>query len=169
MSKELLDLHLQLLVLQFGRTQVVRSLARIDLVSEDAIEKELDLLSKAKVAKSPKSRPTQEALLARLQLPQEIHDVIGLIAREFENKRFLGERRLVEKFLIAHGVPKAPKNRSDALPKVLSILSKLSIIELKEILSTVLDAKSGSEYSHLAGAIMNLRDVDQNRRQTGPT
>ena len=165
MAKELLDLHVQLLVLQYGRTRVVSSLAHLNHVSEEVLEKELASLSSAKASRPSKAKPTAEELLSRLQLPRETHETIAQIIREFENKRFLGELRLVEKFLVTHGMHKAPRNRGDALPKVLSILANLPIAELKEILSKSSDASSGSEYSHLAGAIMNIRHGDHNQNK----
>ena len=155
MEKELLDIHLKLLVLEHGRERVVRSLARVGEVSEASIEHQLASAAKTKVAKPTRIRPTIDELLSRMQFVPGTRDSIATLAREFLNKRFLGEIRLVEKFLREHNVGTAPKNRMDALPKVLSVLAGLSESELHEMVSDLANSSSGgSGFARLAGAIM---------------
>src|SRR2546427_1150779 len=49
--------------------------------------------------RSSKGSPTAEQLLSRMVLQPAKRERVAALAREFENKRFLGELRLVGKFL----------------------------------------------------------------------
>jgi hypothetical protein len=157
MSTHLLDMHLQLLVLEHGRTKVVQSLARISEVSEASIEAQLAAAAKVKAAKSSKVLRTPDELLNRIELPPAKREILASLAREFENKRFLGELRLVEKFFREHQVKTRPKSRISALPKVLSILAALPETDLSELLNDCANKSAGSDFSHLAGAIMGKK------------
>jgi hypothetical protein len=154
MSSDLLDMHLKLLVLEHGRPRVVQSLARVTEVSEANLESQLAATAKLKAAKSAKIRPTPDEILARMELSPAKREQLTALAREFANKRLLGELRLVEKFLREHGVKTVPKTRMHALPKVLSILATLPDSELGELLADSADANAGSGLARLAGAIM---------------
>lgn len=160
MNKDLLDIHLRLLLLEHGRERVVRSLARAGEVSEARIEEQLASATKTKSAKPVKTRPTLDELLDRMQLMPDTRDNVTRLAREFLNKRFLGEMRLVERFLREHGMQATPKTRMDALPKVLSVLGSLPEKELHELVDDCATARSGSEFAHLAGAIMGSSKHD---------
>lgn len=168
MPSELLDIHLQLLVLQYGRARVLNSLAHISQVTPEVIEAELARLLRAKATKPSKTKPSHESLLNKLGLPPEKQTIVALLVREYDNKRFLGELRLVDKFLRTHGHLQPAKSRDAAFPKVLSMLANMPFSELQEILSSVIDAKPGSEYSNLAGAIMNLRRETPDRGSATP-
>lgn len=160
MSTDLLDLHLKLLVLEHGRARVVQTLARVNKVSEANLESQLAATAKVKAAKSAKVRPTPDELLARMELPPAKRESLATLVREFTNKRFLGELRLVEKFFREHGVKTVPKTRMDALPKVLSVLATLSESELGELLAVSENASAGSGFAHLAGAIIGPSQRD---------
>ena len=157
MRTQFLDLHLRLLVLEHGRTQVIQSLARIGGVSEQDIESQLASTAQAKAAKMSKTHPTSEQLLARLALPPAKRERLTTLTREFENKRFLGELRLVGKFFREHSVETTAKTRMRALPKVLSILATLPESELDELLADCAKDSAGSGFSQLAGAIMGKK------------
>jgi len=135
----------------------VQTLARISEVSETIIENELASAAKAKIIKSAKGRPTPDQLLARMELQPAKRERLATLAREFENKRFLGELRLVGKFFREHQAGTVPKTRMRALPKVLSILAALPESELDELLADCLNENSSSGFSHLAGAIMGQK------------
>ena len=156
-SMEYLDLHIKVLVLEHGRARVVQSLARISGVSETSVEDELLLASKIQSVKASKKIPTSAELLEKMDLPVAKRESLGTLAREFENKRFLGEMRLVLKFLREHQVTLAPKSRLRALPKVLSILAGLSQDKPEELIADCTIDNSRSGYSHLAGAIMGQK------------
>ena len=111
-------------------------------------------VAKAKSVKSIKSRPSLDELLNRMELEPDKREPVAHLAREFLNKRFLGEMRLVGKFLREHGVSNAPKTRKDALPKILAVLASLSESELRELVDDCAMERSGSGFAHLAGAIM---------------
>jgi hypothetical protein len=157
MPSDLLDLHLKLLVLEHGRKRVVQTLARISEVSETSLENELASAAQAKTIKSSKVKPTPELLLARMDLQPAKRERLATLAREFENKRFLGELRLVAKFFREHQVATVPKTRMRALPKVLSLLAALPESELDDLLAACVNESSGSGFSHLAGAIMGQK------------
>ena len=154
MVTDLLDINLKLLVLQHGRPRVLQSLAHISEVSEENIKNQLASIAKAKAAKSAKTRPTSDELLARMDLPTAKRELLFSLMREFENKRFLGEMRLVGKFLREHQVGTVPKTRLLALPKVLQILADMPESELENLLSDSANQNGGSGFSNLAGAIM---------------
>jgi hypothetical protein len=154
MSTELIDLHLQLLLLEHGRARVVQSLARISNVSEESIELQLSNAARARLLKSSKASATPEQLLAKIHLHPDKRERLATLAREFMNKRFLGELRLVVKFLREHNVGIVPKTRMRALPKVVSILATLPDSDLDALLVDCENESSRSGFAHLAGAIM---------------
>jgi len=155
---EYLDLHLKVLVLEHGRGRVVQSLARICGVSEDSIEAELILAAQRSSQKSPKKMSTSAELLDKIAISDgSKRDALATLLREFENKRFLGEMRLVLKFLREHQVSTVPKTRLSGLPKVLSILANLSQDKLDALVADCNSDASRSGYSHLAGAIMGQK------------
>jgi uncharacterized iron-regulated protein len=157
MPTDLLDLHLKLLVLEHGRTRVVQSLARISEVSEASIQEQLASATRAKVLKSSKVSSTPDQLLAKMELQPAKRERLATLAREYENKRFLGELRLVGKFFREHQVGAVPKTRVRALPKVLSILAALPESQLDELVADCVNESSRSGFSHLAGAIMGQK------------
>ncbi len=157
MTSELLDLYLRLLVLEHGRPRVVQSLARISEVSEATIEEQLVAAAKAKTVKSSKGNRTPDQLLARMQLEPAKRDRLATLVREFLNKRFLGELRLVGKFFREHQVGTVPKTRMRALPKLVSTLATLPESELDELLTDCTNESAPSGFSHLAGAIMGQK------------
>lgn len=154
MATDLLDMHLKLLVLEHGRARVVQSLAHVNGVSEASIESQLATAERAKAVKSARIPPTPDELLARMDMPTAKRDCLATLTREFVNKRFLGELRLVGKFLREHGVNTVPKTRAQALPKVLSILATMPETELNELISDTTNEQGSSGFAHLAGAIM---------------
>jgi hypothetical protein len=161
MVTDLLDINLKLLVLQHGRPRVLQSLAHISDVSQESIENQLTSIAKAKAAKLTRTRPTPDELLARMDLPAAKRELLSSLMREFENKRFLGELRLVGKFFREHEVGAAPKTRKNALPKVLQVLANLPVSELENLLSDCANQNGGSGFSNLAGAIMGSQLNDK--------
>lgn len=157
MATELLDLHLKLLVLEHGRTRVVQSLARLSEVSEASIEAQLADAAKAKAAKASKRSPSVDQMLAKINFDPGKRERLAILAREFGNKRFLGELRLVGKFFREHQAGTVPKTRMQALPKVLSILATLPESDLDSLLADHANESSQSGFSHLAGAIMGQK------------
>jgi hypothetical protein len=157
MANDLLDLHLKLLVLERGRARVLQSLARISSVSEENIESQLASAAKAKITKSAKIQAVPGQLLAKMELEPSKRHRLESLSREFENKRFLGELRLVGKFFREHEAGIVPKTRIRALPKVLSILASLPESELDELLANCTNETAGSGFSQLAGAIMGQK------------
>jgi hypothetical protein len=152
MSTELLDLHVKLLVLEHGRSRVLSSLARAAEVSEADVHRDLAAI-KPKTPK-PRLRPTIDELLAKIDVPSSRRDAVHTLAREFEQKRFLGEGRLVAKFFREHGVRANPKSRMDALPKILTVLASLPEDDLRNMVAELANNGGASGYADLAGAIM---------------
>jgi hypothetical protein len=159
MVMDLLDIQMQLLVLQHGRARVLQSLARVSEVSEENIKLELTNIAKAKAAKSVKARPTTDKLLSGLDLTAAKRERLATLAREYENKRFLGELRLVGKFFREHQVETVPKSRLLSMPKVLSILASMPEKELDDIIDDCAANKESGDsgFSNLAGAIMGQK------------
>jgi hypothetical protein len=151
---ECLDLHLKVLVLEHGRKHVLQSLAHICGVSEETLANELVLAEKNKIEKPSKKIPTSAEILDKLELPPAKRESMETLAREFKNKRFLGEMRLVRKFFREHQQSVLPRSRLQALPRVLNILASLPQHELDELLADCTNHPLHSEYSRLAGAIM---------------
>ena len=162
MATDLLNLHLRLLILQHGRPRVIQSLARISNLSEATLENEIEILSKAKIpSKTDKNYISPSQIVSKMQLPAIKEDMIMILAREYENKRFLGELRLVAKFLREHGVNKVPKSRSATLHKVLAILSTESEHALRSLVNDCANSNEQSGFAQLAGALMERPKPDQ--------
>lgn len=154
MSAGIIDLEVKLLVLKHGRSSVVKTLARVCDVSESDLETQLAAAAKTKESKDRSVKPTGAELLARIEVSEEIRELLIELVHEYECKRFLGELRLVEKFYFDHGIRPAPKARADALPKVITVLAKLPLTELRELLATVREGGSDTAFAQLAGAII---------------
>ncbi|MSU60073.1 MAG: hypothetical protein EXS35_18200 [Pedosphaera sp.] len=156
MHADLLDLEVQLLVLKHGRQRIVRSLAGISEVSEADIERQLSAACSAKSAKERTSPPTITELVERAEITSSSkRERVATLLREFEQKRFLPERRLVDRFCFEHGSKVAAKSRTAALPTVLKILTTLSDDDLDELLDSVRNGGGSSGFAQLAAAIMD--------------
>src|SRR5258708_1217065 len=104
MPADLLDLEVQLLVLKHGRQRIVKSLAGIADVTEADIERALSAAANAKSAKAAKPHPTTAEMLERANIVSPAkRERIATLLREFDQKRFLPELRLVERFCFEHG------------------------------------------------------------------
>jgi hypothetical protein len=169
MRSDLLEIHLKLLVLDYGREQVIRTLAHLTDASESELKSRLDSLTKTKAGKQMRARASPDDLLSRVQLSPTARQHVSTLVHEFLNKRFLGERRLVEKFLREHNARFVGKSRLDGLPKVIEILAKLSENEIAELIDDCTDSTTRSGYANLADAIMGQKTTDQNvAKKTNP-
>jgi|ERR1700722_4492172 len=148
-SKELLDLEVSLLLLKYGRSGVLQSIARRMRLSEEVLELELEKLLRPEYAPRPKKGGYTK--------PFDINSVIvghedkaeylRELHRRFENRTFLSELKDVKRLFDRHGrSANTWKSRKNAEASVFRFLANLDASELQAILS---DVSTGPDVSSL--------------------
>jgi hypothetical protein len=153
MPNDSLDLDLRVLLLKYGRPQVLQNLARLGKASPEELERRLDELSK-KAPRKRKGPPSPEEAVDHLQISDPlIKERLLALALEFDRKRFLPEMRDVVRFCQQQGLQTRAKSRREMLPKILKILASFPVTKLDELLEHMNDQAGGS-FARLADAIM---------------
>lgn len=155
---DLLKIELQVLLLRYGRGNVIKALAIVSNETPEEIEKQLSLAETLKARRKDKKRtPSSVELVAKIA--NEKPDSAGMlqaIAARFDAGAFLPHLRDVERFLDRAGYPHGRlKSRREAARQVVKVLSQYSIEDLKRLLSS--EGQGDSDYSRLAREIMGGR------------
>jgi hypothetical protein len=153
MSEKMLELDLRLLLLRYGRSNVIRALARLEDGTVDGVEQELRRLEA--VPKRKRSRPSAQEMIAIESRSQpELAEPLRILVTSYSNGVFLPQLRDVRRFLDRVGRPPGKiKSRADAIPKLIHALANLKLEELASLVNG--GAISGeSDFSLLARAIM---------------
>lgn len=145
-----LDLELRLLVARHGRKRVSDTLSRIGEVDPSTLASVVAALENASARKEPakserpRSVKTVEELIGALDpISPEVRDLVGRLGNAYEAKTFLPALRQVRRFLEEKGGSGLRlRSRRDALPAILSALSRLSVGELRSIDTDRLDTRS---------------------------
>jgi hypothetical protein len=134
--QQVLRYQIILLLASNGRNRVISTLADVLKMGEDELEANLVRIEQLETKRQPKSKGTSgDGGLERLaaQYPDKAQ-ALRLLSARFINKTFLSELREVRRFFDTRSMPtKSLKSRSDALPKLLSVLATLSTQELTEL------------------------------------
>lgn len=160
----LLNIQVQLLVVQYGRQQVMEELAGADGADRSTLQGEVESL-RVRAGQEPKAkrsrrRKSPRELIHAAQLAPDLKPLMERIVAGYQGKEFLPELWRVKKFLESEGVPAANlRSRADALPKVIGALANRSPENLKRLISDWESGSGGSDLAVLAGAIM--RPVQQ--------
>jgi hypothetical protein len=154
MPNDFLDLDLRLLILKYGRPQVMQSLARLGNTTFEELEQRLGKLAKRPTARKRKEPLSPEAAVDRLEISDPlIKGRLLSLAREFERKRFLPDLRDAVRFCQQQGVKSLSKSRHEMLPRILAILATFPSERLDELSEHIGDG-SGTSFARLADAIM---------------
>lgn len=155
MTNDLLDIDVRLLVLRYGRTNVLQALARTGDQTLDELERQLQALAERKATKAKRAKPSiLELVAAQAQERHDYAEPLRTLALGFENRTFLPQLRDVQRFLdrsdTKHG---KLKSRAAAAPLVIRALAKLPLDELNRLI-TAEKTGNDSDYALLARAIM---------------
>lgn len=146
--KELLRLHLSLLLVGNGRQEVLRALAELLSCDEGALLerlKEVDKQAGADSKASPR-RPVAWSMSELLAKHPAKAALLESVKLRFDNRTFLPELKDVRRFLERNGIAtKSLKSRTDALPKVMKTIATYPAGELEAIASRPAE----QEYSSL--------------------
>ena len=154
MNSKLLDVDVQLLILRYGRSQVLEALARLGKQTVEDLELQLRAVEQKSKAKRT-TPPAIDLLASACRERPEITESLRALAVRFDNRTFLPHLRDVRRFLDRIGAPPAKLgSRASAAPFLVRALAKLTPEELSRL--SVPDESAGeSDYSLLAHAIMN--------------
>jgi hypothetical protein len=154
-SDEFLRLEVRLLVLRYGKQQVLRALAAVGDQTIDDLEQQIA------AAESNRKKKTRKAPLTAVELAAVeskdkpiIAETLRRLAIAFDNRAFLPQLRDVERFLERGGSPKKKfKSRAAAAPALFHALGQMSHDDLVR-LSSQRAVGNESDYSLLARTIM---------------
>ena len=125
-----LTLRTKLLVAEFGRKRVIAALAQAEDVEFEAIEREVQGISKRRSSRSRRVKTVPE-LLRDAKIDSDKYSLVEKVAFAYENRRFLPELWRVRQFLESSRIG----SRAAALPAVVRVLGELTEKELIEILA----------------------------------
>lgn len=138
-SKDYLQLHLSLLLAQYGELGVIEGLAPLLGTSLDDLQARLNDVQKVGHARSRKQKApsmTGASIEALITEHPEKAEVLRKIQARFVARTFLPELRDVRRFLDRHGQPSSSlKKRDDGFTRVARELVHLPKSELEEILT----------------------------------
>jgi hypothetical protein len=151
----LLDIDVQLLLLRYGRHNVLQALARTTNQTLEQIEQQLQALAERKAGKPKRAAPSiPELAEAHAKERPDIAEPLRTIAVRFENRTLLPQLRDIQRLLERAGITHGKlKSRTAAAPLLLRTLAKLPPEELAHLLTTEERGKD-SDYAILARAIM---------------
>ena len=155
MKVELLQLEVEMLLLKYGETSVLKALATATTSTEHGLQEKIDALKlkKAKSAKPKFSRKQPLDIAKEVITGSANEDRLMRLAILYQNRQFLPQLKDVRRFLGRFNVTKNIKSRSDATRLVFESLDRCTGEELKEFASDS-GAVSKSSYDMLADQIM---------------
>ena len=149
--------YIALLLLEHGKSQLLRSLAELIGQEQYELEKILDDIYKVK------NTPTKQAHVGKPSAsinsllekhPDKAALVLSLKDR-YDNRTLFPELKDVRRFLEKHSqTPKSLKSRVDAAPKVIRVLIELPLQELEAMLSNP-PSKEFSDLGIISDQILN--------------
>ena len=145
----LLDLELRVLVARHGHKRVSDTLSRIGEIDPSALASVAAALEATEKKKSARKRSARvvksvDELICDLDtVAPAVRELLGKLGHAYEAKTFLPALRQVRHFLEGRGGDGLKfRSRRDALPAVLSALSRLPVEELRLIDTERLDTRS---------------------------
>ena len=148
------ELRTKLLVAEHGRTSVIAALAAVEDVEYDVIEREIDEYRTRQRAPRRRPRKTLADLLRDSMLEPERLALVRRVGCEYENKRYLPELWRVRRFLESKGVDAGGlRSRAAALPRVIDVLGRLPLEELRDLAAGSTDS-SGGDLGIIANQIL---------------
>lgn len=165
----LLDIDVQLLVLRYGRQNVLQALARTAEQTVEQIEQQIQAIAKREAGKGKRTaRSLLEVAAAPAQEQPDIAEPLRTIATRFDNRTFLPQLRDVQRFLERIGISHGKlKSRAAAAPLLMRTLAKLPAEELTHLLAAE-ECSKDSDYAILARAIMRPASRGNDPREKQP-
>ncbi|MCY4532637.1 MAG: hypothetical protein OXC84_09965 [Gammaproteobacteria bacterium] len=164
----LLDLELRLLIARHGRKEVLETLSEIkevEVIQLDSDVKTFEVDSRERRAKRGRRRPRKSVkdIILDLDLTDpDIQSLVETLGNAYECKEFLPVLREVRRFLETNGVSTTKiRSRADALPTVLTTLSRRSIEELRVIDAERLDQRG--DLGIIVDQVLGRRHVQHQR------
>jgi len=155
MKSELAQIEVELALLRYGESTVIKALSAATGSSED------ELLNKIKTLREKKIRipKTPQETKQPIDIAQEVikgsanEDKLLKLASFYQNRQFLPQLRDVRRFLGRFSIDRYPKSRTDATKLVFECLNKCSDKELNDLIMDM-DTGGQSSFATLANHIM---------------
>lgn len=159
MKKELLQIEIDLLLLKYGETAVIKALSSVSDKSEDEIVEKIRVLKerKTKVSKTPRQQKQPLDIAKEVITGSSNESQLINLAILYQNKQFLPQLKDVKRFLGRFNVSKNIKSRNEATRVVFESLAQCSLDELI-YLATDSNTNSQSSFAKLAEHIMGDGD-----------
>jgi len=155
MKKDLLQIEVDLLLLKYGESAVIKSLSSSIYKSEDEIIEKIrslkDRKSRAVTKTRNKKRPIDIA--NEVIAGSKNENLLVELAILYQNKQFLPQLKDVKRFLGRFNINKNIRSRNDATRAVFESLTQCSLAELNELMSSS-GTDSQSSFATLAEHIM---------------
>jgi hypothetical protein len=159
MSDQILRLELRLMLLKYGRAAVIATLADVEGVTAEDLEREI-----SEMPARPRARAGQRKRVARPSKRDEAERILATnpelrrLASLYQAKMLLPSLREVKAFLAAHGVRATVKSRDDVYPRVVAVLASLPAEELARLEQSRSSSRDPEAYALLAGELMKPSD-----------
>ena len=172
MTNDLLDIDIKVLLLRYGRKNVLQALARTTEQTLDEVQKQLQILAERNTTKAKRAKPSiLDMVTAHAQTRPDIAEPLRTAALAFENRTFLPQLRDVQRFLERNGTTHGKlKSRAATAPLVLRTLASLPPDELFRLTTAEMGSKD-SDYAILARAIMGTsppKPIDEPEKISPP-
>ena len=158
MEVELLQIEVEILLLKYGETSVLKALSAAIASNEEDLRGKISALKEKKAQTTKNTRAKKQPL----DVAKEIiagstnEDQLMSLAILYQNRQFLPQLKDVKRFLGRFNIIKNVKSRNDATRAVFESLSRCS---QEELMSYTADTNTGgqSSFSKLAEHIMGNR------------
>ena len=156
---QVLNLHIQLLLHQHGRKQVMESLAAVEDADLASIENQIQSIRDRRTSKTRSPRKARRAsakeLIEAVHLEPEVKSLVRQIALAYERREFLPELRHVRHYLEEAGREAGKlRFRTEALPEVVAVLASCTRPKLEALLASIEDTGGHSDLAVLASGIL---------------
>lgn len=168
MKSELVQIEIELILLKYGESAVVKALSTVTGVSEDDLKNRIQSLQekKAKPAKAPTVRKQPIDIATEIVKGTANENELTSLATLYQNKQFLPQLKDVKRFLGRFNAPGTPKSRNDATRVVFESLCKCTSEELKGFIENT-NAGGDSAFATLADHIMGVNENKSSNRVAG--
>lgn len=132
-TDEILELELSLLLINYGETKVLRSLAKVNGLNDNELETKLKRIHQLEKKPAPKKPKDPSKVIEEIisQHPQK-SPLLKLLYSRFQNRSFLPELRDIKHLFNRYSLAtKNLKSRSTSAAKIFRLLASLEEEELE--------------------------------------
>lgn len=155
MKSELVQIEVELILLKYGESAVVKALSAATGVSESELKARIKTLQekKATAARAPKVKKQPFDIASGIVKGAANENELMSLATLYQNKQFLPQLKDVKKFLGRFNLPNMPKSRIDATRVVFESLCNCTSEDLKCFIENT-NVGGDSAFATLADHIM---------------